>query len=101
MSLDLGRDICAMSTGFVTCWRLMGRSMIPTALRLGKVTEGVSIETREEPGWSLWSTPTGKVKEEEEPAKESGKRGAAREKEHRDRVEFRMPREEVASGRSK
>lgn len=52
MSLDLGRDICAMSTGFVTCWRLMGRSMIPTALRLGKVTEGVSIETREEPGWS-------------------------------------------------
>lgn len=49
----------------------------------------------------LWSTPTGEVKEEEEPAKESGKRGAAREKEHRDRVEFRMPREEVASGRSK
>ena len=76
--------------------------MILTALRLGKITKGGSVDREGERNKDgAWNTPILRVREEEEPARENEKGGQAKEKEHQERVVSRNPSEDSISRRSK
>lgn len=75
---------------------------IPTALRLGKITKGVSVDREGERNKDGdWNTPILRVREEEEPARENEKGRQTREKEYQERVVSRNPSEDSISRRSK